>query len=116
MEKSMNNEILKEVDKIIAFIKASDIYQDYLFLEEKLHKNEKVSNLIKEIKKLQKELVKKEAKNEDITDLNNQINTNLEELNRIPLYVEYTDKQAILNEMYQTIKSRLDDYFYDKLN
>lgn len=116
MEKQMNNKILDSIDDIIDFIKESDTYKDYTFLKDKLSKNEKANFLIKEIKKNQQELVKKEINNEDIKELENKINNNLKELNKIPLYVEYINTQEKLNDLYQEIKSRLDDYFYEKLN
>lgn len=112
----MNDKILSEVDKIIDFIKESNEYKDYLYLEDKLSKNEKVNTLIKEIKKLQKELVKLELKKEETKSLEEKINNNLEELNKIPVYVEFIKKQEYLNNLYQDIKTRLDDYFYNKLN
>lgn len=112
----MNDKILSEVDKIIDFIKESNEYKDYLYLEDKLSKNEKVNTLIKEIKKLQKELVKLELKKEETKSLEEKINNNLEELNKIPVYVEFIKKQEYLNNLYQDIKTRLDEYFYNKLN
>ena len=112
----MNKEILNEVDKIIEYIKDTADYKDYLYLKEKLSNNEKANNLIKEIKNLQKDIVKLELEKKDITELDNKIQSNLQELNKMPLYVEYTQKQEVLNDMYQIIKSRLDEYFYDKFN
>ena len=112
----MNNKIIKEVDKIIDYIKKSDTYKDYIFLEDKLSKHDKANSLINEVKKYQKILVKKELNKEDISDLENKINSNLEELNKIPLYVEYINKQEELNDLYQQIKNNLDEYFYSILN
>ena len=112
----MNKEILNNVDDIIDTIKSSEDYKDYIYLKEKLSKHDKANTLIKEIKKTQKELVKKESNKEDIKDLEDKINNNLKELNKIPLYVDFINKQESLNELYQVIKTRLDDYFYNKLN
>lgn len=112
----MNNEILNSIDDIIDTIRNSEDYKDYIYLKEKLSKHEKANNLIKEIKKLQKELVKKRTNKEDISNLDEKINSNLKELNRIPLYVDFINKQESLNTLYQVIKARLDDYFYNKLN
>ncbi len=112
----MNNKILNEVESIVSFIKESDTYKDYIFLKEKLSNNEKAMSLINEIKTIQKQLVKKEVNNEDIKDLDNLIKEKEEELNKIPLYIEYINKQEQLNDLYQDIKQRLDDYFYNQLN
>ena len=112
----MNNKVLDKVDEIIKFIKETEEYKDYLYLKDKLEKNDKAISLINEIKKYQRELVKKEINKEDITDLEDMINNNLKELENIPLYNEYLDTQEKLNDMYQLVKKKLDDYFYNKLN
>lgn len=112
----MNNQILNEVDKIIEFIKESDDYKDYIYLKDKLSNHEKANNLINEIKLLQKKIVKLEVNKQDTKELDNKIKKDLEELNKIPLYVDFITKQEELNDYYQTIKERLDKYFYNKLN
>ena len=112
----MNNKILNEVDKIIEFIKESDDYKDYIYLKDKLSKNERANNLINEIKKLQKQAVKQEVNKMDTKELDNKIKDNLDKLNKIPLYRDFIDKQEVLNDYYQTIKERLDEYFYNKMN
>ena len=112
----MNKEIINEIDKIVEYIEETDTYKDYKYLEEKLSKHEKAKSLIKDIKAIQKELVKLEIKKEDTKELENNINEKISQLNKIPLYREYIDKQEELNDMYQLIKNRLDDYFYNKLN
>ena len=116
MVKQMNKEILNEVDKIIDFIKETEEYKDYIYLKEKLSKNEKVNTLIKEIKDTQKKIVRLELEKKDISQLEEKIKENLDVLNKIPLYVEFIDKQEKLNDMYQAVKERLDDYFYNKMN
>ena len=112
----MNNKVLDKVDEIIEFIKETEEYKDYLYLKDKLEKNEKALSLINEIKKYQKELVKKEVEKLDTKDLEDKINNNLKELDNIPLYNEYLDVQEKLNDMYQLVKKELDNYFYNKLN
>ena len=112
----MNNKILNEVDKIIEFIKESDDYKDYIYLKDKLSKHEKANNLINEIKMLQKKIVKLEVNKQDTKELDNKIKDNLNELNKIPLYRDFIDKQEVLNDYYQTVKNRLDEYFYNKMN
>ena len=112
----MNKEILDSIDDIIDTIKSSEDYKDYIYLKDKLAKHDKANNLINEIKKLQKELVKKRVNKEDVTELDNKINSLVQELNKIPLYNDFINKQESLNELYQVIKARLDDYFYEKLN
>lgn len=115
MEKFVNREILDKLDNIIKDIKESKTYQEYQFLFSKLSKNEKANTLIKNVKDIQKEIVKKEVAKESISELEKEINSILEELNRIPLYVEYISKQEELDIIYQNLKSRIDGYFYDLL-
>ena len=112
----MNNQILNEVDKIVNYIKDKDDYKDYLFLKEKLANNDKATKLIKEVKHLQQEIVKLEIEKKDIKFMEDKINKNLQELKRMPLYVEFIEKQEKLDNIYQTIKEKLDDYFNKKFN
>lgn len=116
MVKSVNNLILDEVNKLVDSIKETKDYQDYLFLSNKLKENDKALEYIDKIKKLQKEIVKKEVNGEDVTSLEHDISNLLDKLNKIPLYVEYINKQKELNEEYQIIKNTLDDYFYELFN
>ena len=112
----MNNLILDKVDEIINYIKETSEYKDYLFLKDKVSKNNKINNLIEEVRTIEKELVKLEVNNKDITDLEKEYNSKLEELNKIPLYKDYVDTVEKLDNIYQDIKDRLDNYFYEKLN
>lgn len=116
MEKSMNSVILAKVDNIIDSIQNSKEYQDYQFLFSKLSHNEQANQLITEVKSLQRKIVKKEVLKKSTDDLQKQLNSLLEQLNKIPLYVEFMEKQKMLNQIYQNIKQELDQYFYRILN
>ena len=116
MVKQMNNEILDKVDEIITYIKDTNEYKDYILLKEKLESNDKVKNLVKEVKSLQQNLVKAEAYKKDSKELESTYKEKLSELDKIPLYKDYNDSVTKLNEMYSLIKERLDTYFNDKLN
>lgn len=116
MENFMNDNILKQVDNIVDIIQNSKEYQDYLFLSNKLKQNKKANTLIKEIKRIQKEIVRKEVLKEDTKELEEELTNLVSTLNQIPLYVEFIEIQKELNENYQMIKERLDDYFYAVLN
>lgn len=113
MEKYVNNNILEKVDDIVTTIKESKEYQDYMFLSNKLAKNDKCNNLIKEIKFMQKEIVKKESLGEDSSEMEVKFANLVTQLNAIPLYNEFISKQQELNYIYQTIKEELDNYFND---
>ncbi len=111
MVKSMNREILEKLDEILGLVKDSQDYHDYQFLAKKLEKNQKATKLIADIKKLQKQLVQREAKKEDYSKEEKEIEELLKSLNQIPLYTEFLEKQQELNEIYQLIHTKLEDYF-----
>ena len=112
----VNKEILDKVDEIVTNIKNGKKYQDYLFLKDKLNNNEKVTILISDIKKIQKEIVKKEVLKQDIKELEEELNKKISLLNQIPLYSEFIEVQEDLNNTYQLLKQELDNYFTNLLN
>ena len=116
MENYMNDSVIEKVEEIVSIIKNSEEYQQYLMLKEKMKKNKKATTLIEQIKKIQKELVKKEASKMDTSELETEYFHLLEMLNQIPLYVDFKHTQSNLNEIYQTIKERFDDYFDQVFN
>lgn len=116
MEKFVNSEILEKLDDIIKDIQENDTYQEYQFLFQKLLKHEKANILIKKVKSIQKEMIKKEIKKESISELEKEMNSILDELDLIPLYVEFVSKQQELNQIYQDVKEKLDCYFFGLLS
>ncbi len=116
MEKFMNDPIIEKVEDLVSIIKNSEEYQQYMMLKEKIQKNIELTSLIENIKRIQKELVKKEANKEDINELEKEYFHLLEKLNQIPLYVDFKNTQRSLNEIYQSIKEQLDDYFNKVFN
>lgn len=116
MEKFVNKVILDKVDEIVSDIKKSKKYQDYLFLREKLKNNTRVTNLILEIKDIQKSIVKKESLKEDIKNLELLLEEKNTLLNQIPLYSDFIQVQSDLNLEFQLLKQELDNYFDNILN
>lgn len=116
MVRFMNNNILIKVDKLISYVKDTEEYKDYIYLYNKLKNNSLVNKLIKEVKDIQKKIVKEESLGNDTKGLEERVSELLKDLNGIPLYTEFVDKQSELNIMFQTIKQTLDDYFFNKLN
>lgn len=113
MEKYVNNLILDNVDSLVDKIKNSEEYKDYEYLYNKLSNNKKATNLIKEIKVKQKQLVRKKVNGNDISSLDKEINDLLIALESIPLYVDFINKQEELNKKFIYIKENLDNYFTD---
>lgn len=116
MENFVNKDILDQVDLIISSIKNSDTYKYFVEVSEKLEKNDKAISMIKEVKKLQKQVVKLEIEKKDTSLMDEKISKLIAELDRIPLYNEYVNLQKELDDIFQMIKNKLDDYFLDKLN
>lgn len=116
MVKSVDNSVLEKVEDLVSTIKGGKEYHEYIELAEKVKKNDKINKMIQEIKALQKEIVKQEMNGENVENLEKKVKNYLDQLENIPLYTDFVEKQQELNEIYQLIKKRLDDYFYEKFN
>ena len=57
---NLYKEVLKEVDHLVAMIEQSEEYQTYRSLEDKMFQNKELMRVIREIKKKEQELAKKE--------------------------------------------------------
>lgn len=104
-----NKEILNKIDEIINLIENSSDYQKYLSLKKDLDNDKEITLLISEIKLLQKDVVHHLDKKEI---LNKKIN----ELESIPLYREYQNTVASLNNTYAIIEQRINNYINKKVN
>ena len=104
-----NKEILNKIDEIINLIENSSEYQKYLSLKKDLDNDKEITLLISEIKILQKDVVHHLDKKEI---LNKKIN----ELESIPLYREYQNTVASLNNTYAIIEQRINNYINKKVN
>lgn len=117
MVKLVNQEISKKLDELISFIKEQNHYKRYLLVEEQLQKNEEITSCIDSIKAIQKEMVKREIKQESIAiaSLQEEYQNLLQRLNDYPIYQEYQELQQELNEEFQYIKRTLETYFQKKI-
>ena len=111
MVNQLTNELRESLKEIIDEIKLSKDYQDYLRIEEKMKENEEITNLIKEIKDLQKELVKKEYYQKDLTSVKDEYESKLQKLNSYPLYVVYLESQRKVNEKLQYVRVEIQSFF-----
>lgn len=112
----MNKKILDKLEEIVSYIEESKTYKDYQFLKEKINNNDKITNLITTIKTKQKELVNKEYRHEETTLLEEEL-TNLEkQLNEIPLYCDFLNKQTELNEIFTSIKTQIEECLDKNIN
>ena len=104
-----NKEILNKVDEIISIIENSSDYQKYLSLKKDLSNNKEINLLINEIKLLQKDVAHHLDKREIL-------NKKIEELESIPLYIEYKNIILDLNNTYAIIEKRINNYINEKIN
>lgn len=102
------NEIYNELDELIELIKNTDVYQEYLSILNQMGKSEDINRLVKEIKELQQQAVRKEYKErKPVDNLNKIIEDKINELNNIPLYHEYKYKAEEIYSLLSIISDRI---------
>ena len=112
----LDNKVLSKIDEIIDYIKDSNTYKRFIFIEEEMNKNKELMNLISNIKIIQKDLVRKENKGINTTELNKEYISLKNELNSYPIYIEYNELLEELDNTYQEIKYIIENYLNNKLN
>lgn len=105
----MNKEISNKIDEIIKEIETSDVYQKYLSLRDKMESNKELTELINKVKVMQKDVIHKKKKKEELNKL-------MDELNSNPLYREYNNCVYEINNTYGIIESSLNNYFNKIIN
>lgn len=111
MVNQLTNELRESLKEIIEEVKLSKDYQDYLKIEDKLMGNKEITDLISDIKRLQKELVKKEYYQKDLTSVKEEHESKLQKLNSYPLYVGYLESQRKINEKLQYVRGEIQSFF-----
>ena len=106
-------EILEKVDEIVNYIKTSDVYKNYLKAKDLISLDKELVNLIEDIKKYQKEIVKNITKKDE---LELKIKENLDILNENPTYLEYLNYQEKLNNLLTIFENKINKYFEDVIN
>ena len=112
----MNELVLSKIDDIIEYIKGSDDYVKYIDIKMRLDGNKDIMNIINNIKDLQKKIVKEESIGNSISALEKEIDEKIALLNSYPIYVEFSYLQEDLNNIFQEIKNRIEEYINDKVN
>ncbi len=108
---NLNSELDLKIDNLISCIKETEEYKNCILLQEKMKKNEKLRELIEEIKRLQKKYIKTNSE-EVLENLKQQE----KKLNDIPIYLDYNNNLKVVNEMLFAVKEELSNYFNNKLN
>lgn len=113
MVRLLNKEIENKVIEIVAYIKETDYYKNYLIAKELLESNHELMNLIDEIKLLQKEIIKNPSKKKEL-EIN--IQEKLSILEEDSLYLEYINNQNEINNILTIFENKLNKYFFDIFN
>lgn len=104
----MNNNVINNIDVLINTIKSSDIYKEYIDLLEKVNLSNDIKRLTNEIRGLNKKLVLTPS-----VELEKELKIKEEELNDIPLYLEYKYKLEELNNMLIVVKNKIELFMKD---
>lgn len=110
-----NKEILNKFEILLSSIKQSPDYQRYLVLKKKLNSNNDIKMMIQNVKTLQKEIVKKEYHSLPTIEEEQKINKILTELDKIPLYKEYTYVVSDLNYLINYVKEEIEKCINEKI-
>lgn len=101
----------KALEDVINCIKNSPEYLECIELKKKMDNNSEINSLIKDIKLLQKKLLRT-----DSIEIEEELNNKINRLNEIPIYSIYNEKLNIINEKISYVNDELNDYFYILLN
>lgn len=101
----------KALEDVINCIKNSPEYLECIDLKKKMDSNEEITKLIKDIKVLQKKLLRT-----DSIEVQEELDSKINRLNEIPLYSIYNQKLNVINEKISYVNDELNDYFYKVLN
>lgn len=109
--------IESSIEELFNSINNSNEYKEYKLIVDTLESNKEVINLIEEIKKLQKEAVKLEYKNDDkYLEVDKIIKEKEEILNNNKDYQEYLSKLKKFNNTLLASSSLIEDYVTDKVS
>ena len=107
------NKIKKDIDKLFSELKEKEVYKNYVSVKKQLEDNKEISNIINEIRRLQKIVTNNEDDNIEID-----LKKLYDKLNSYPIYQSYIAIKEELEEELFNIKEPLEKYFNDilKLN
>ena len=104
MENKNKEEVLKKIDELVCLIKDTPNYKRYNELKNQMKNNKEIMSLIKQIKKLEQSIIKKEYNKLNTTAEEKKLKELKEELKSFPIYLEYSYLQEDLNNDFQNIK------------
>ena len=108
----MVKQLNRALNDVVDYIKDSNEYKTCLDLKKRMSDNEEVNALVRQVKLLQQKYIK--------SNYNKEIKKELDEINKrlndIPIYVIYKQNLEKVNNMINTVKDELNNYFDDLLN
>ena len=105
------------IEELFNAINNSDEYKEYKQIVDIIEEDNDIKNLIEEIKKLQKEAVNLEYKNDDrYLELDKKIKEKEKILNNNKDYQEYLSKLKDFNNTLLASSSLIEDYVTDKVS
>ena len=109
--------IESSIEELFNSINNSNEYKEYKLIVNTLESNKEVIDLIEEIKKLQKEAVNLEYKNDDrYLEVDKLIKEKVNILNNNKDYQEYLSKLKDFNNTLLASSSLIEDYVTDKVS
>lgn len=114
----IREDIMAKAEELAGLISTSEEVKVFQQAEEKIRNHERVQDLIKVIKKKQKEIVAFESfKNHDmVAKIEREINELQDEIDGIPLVVEFQQSQSDINYLLQLVVSVIHDTVSQKVN
>jgi len=114
----IREDILAKAGELADLISTSEEVQTFKQAEEKIQNHERVQGLIKTIKKKQKEIVAFETfQNKDmVAKIEREIEELQEEIDGIPLVLEFQQSQSDINYLLQLVVSVIHDTVSEKVN
>ncbi|WP_106406070.1 RicAFT regulatory complex protein RicA family protein [Paenibacillus solani] len=114
----IREDILAKAGELAELISTSEEVQTFKQAEEKIQNHERVQGLIKTIKKKQKEIVAFETfQNKDmVAKIEREIEELQEEIDGIPLVLEFQQSQSDINYLLQLVVSVIHDTVSEKVN
>ncbi|HLS23421.1 MAG TPA: YlbF family regulator [Pseudogracilibacillus sp.] len=109
MAKYTRKEVLDEAKKLAAMLAQTEEIERFKQLEVKINNNDKVQKLISRIKALQKQAVNLQAydKKEALAKVEEKIDSIQDELDEIPIVVEFKEIQQVVNDVLQLVSGTI---------
>ncbi|MBQ6539142.1 MAG: YlbF family regulator [Bacilli bacterium] len=102
---------MEELNKIIEYITSTDSYKNTVKLKEQMSENTELTDLIEEVKSLQKEYIKTNS-----TDIKKKLDEKTSKLEEYPIYNSYNKYLEEVNHMISYVNDELNDYFDKVIN